>query len=58
VNLRNRTAHLEIGMRESDFRMLIVVMVFLALFIVWVWPEGGPVRAVFGSDPMLSQSSK
>jgi len=42
------------GMRESDLRLLIVVIVFLALFIVWAWPDGVPV----GTDPMPVHSSK
>jgi hypothetical protein len=36
-------------MRREDFRLLIVVMVFLALLVVWAWPEGALVGAVAGS---------
>jgi hypothetical protein len=50
---RGNQAH-NVGMRESDFRLLIVVMVFLGLFIVWAWP----VSAVWGTDPMPVQSAK
>jgi hypothetical protein len=45
-------------MQRENFRLLIVVMVFLALLTVWAWPEGVMVGAVFGSDPMPAYSSK
>jgi hypothetical protein len=45
-------------MRRDNFRLLIVVMVFLALLTVWAWPEGALVGAVFGSDPAPAYSSK
>jgi hypothetical protein len=45
-------------MRREDFRLLTVVMVFLALLVVWAWPEGALVGAVFGTDSLPVHSSK
>jgi hypothetical protein len=35
------------GMRRDDFRLLIVVMVFLAPLTVWGWSEGALVGVPF-----------
>ena len=45
-------------MHRADFRLLIVVMVFLALLFVWAWLDGVPASAVWRTDPISSQSSK
>jgi hypothetical protein len=36
-------------MRRDDFRLLMAFAVFLALLIVWAWPDGGLVGT--GSVP-------
>jgi hypothetical protein len=33
-------------LRRADFRLLIVVTVFLALLVVWAWPEGARVESL------------
>jgi hypothetical protein len=35
-----------------------VVMVFLALLVVWAWPEGALVESIWGTDPVPAQLSK
>ena len=46
------------GMRRDDFRLLMVFAVFLALLIVWAWPDGVPASAVWGAKSMPVQSAK
>jgi hypothetical protein len=35
----------------ANLRLLMVLAVFLALLIVWAWPDGAPVSA-WGGDPV------
>jgi hypothetical protein len=45
-------------LRRADFRLLLIVMVFLALLVVWDWPEGARVESTWGTDPVPVQLSK
>ena len=35
---------------RADFRSSTFVMVFLALLVVWDWPEGGRIESTWGTD--------
>jgi hypothetical protein len=43
-------------MRPADFRLAIAFTAFLALLIVWAWPDGVQFGTLFGVDPMPLQS--
>jgi hypothetical protein len=42
-------------MPKDNFRLLMVAMVFLALLILWAWPEGLSVNPKWGADPQSSR---
>ena len=39
-------------LRRADLRLLLVVMVFLALLVVWAWPEGARVESMWSTDQL------